>query len=248
MSKKVIAINSSKRKKNTYGILRKLQEELKKEQVEVEVIDLFDYDIKECYGCEQCLRKGKCHINDDMDLLMDKLKNSDGIIIGTPVYMGGLSGKLKVFIDRTCKWFHRPELVGVPGLIVATTAASGLKDTFKSLDKLLIQWGAFPTGSIGRTASNSKNPIRYEEYKNFLNHLSMKKEDYKPTLNQLMMFQIQKVLATKILDLDKEYWQEKNWTNNNYFFTCKISQVKKGVTKSFYKVLNKRVRKVENEE
>lgn len=245
MIKKVIAINSSKRRKNTYGILRKLQEELGKEMVEVEIINLFDYDIKECYGCEQCLRVGKCHINDDMDLLMDKLKSGDGIIIGTPVYMGGSSGKLKVFIDRTCKWFHRPELVGVPGLIVATTAASGLKDTFKSLDKLLIQWAAFPTGTIGRTASTLKNPIKYDEYKNFLNHLFMKKEDYKPTLNQLIMFQVQKVLATKILELDKEYWEEKNWIKNNYFFTCKISQVKKGASKSFYRMLNKKVKKVE---
>lgn len=246
MNKRVIAINSSKRKKNTYGILRVLQEELKKEKVEVEIINLFDYDIKECYGCEQCLRIGKCHLKDHMDLLMDKLKNSDGIIIGTPVYMGGISGKLKVFIDRTCKWFHRPELVGLPGLIVATTAASGLKDTFKSLDKLLIQWAAFPTGTIGRTANTFKNQIKPEEYKRFLNHLFMKKEDYKPTLNQLIMFKVQKVLATKILEPDKEYWEDKNWVNNNYFFNCKISQVKKGVSKAFYKVLNNKVKKVED--
>ena len=244
MMKKVTAINSSKRKKNTYGILEKLQEQLKKEKIEVEIINLFDYEIKECYGCEQCLRVGKCHINDDMDLLMDKLRTSDGIIISTPVYMGGISGKLKVFIDRTCRWFHRPELVGVPGLIVATTAASGLKDTFKSLEKLLIQWAAFPTGTIGRTANTLKKPVEQKEYINFINHLFMKKEDYKPTLNQLIMFQVQKVLATKILDLDKEYWEEKDWINNNYFFKCNISQVKRGASKSFYKILNKKVKKV----
>lgn len=30
--------------------------------------------------------------------------------------------------------------------------------------------------------------------------------EYKPTLNQLIMFQVQKVLAVKILEKDKEYW------------------------------------------
>ncbi|MPN04826.1 Iron-sulfur flavoprotein [bioreactor metagenome] len=244
MVKRVIAINSSRRKKNTYGILEQLQEELKKEKVEVEIINLFDYDIKECYGCEQCLRVGKCHIKDDMDLLMDKLKECDGIIISTPVYMSSLSGKLKVFIDRTCRWFHRPELVGIPALVVSTTAASGLKGTFKILDKLLIQWAAFPTGAIGRTANTIKNPVDQKEYKNFVNHLFMKKEDYKLTLNQLIMFQVQKVLATKILELDKEYWEEKHWVDNNYFYNCNISQVKKGISKSFYKMLNKKVKKV----
>ncbi|WP_157785708.1 hypothetical protein [Clostridium tunisiense] len=158
--------------------------------------------------------------------------------------MGGISGKLKVFVDRTCRLFHRPELVGIPALTVSTTAVSGLKDTLKGLDKLLIQWAAFPTGNIGRTASTIENPIEQKEYKNFVNHLFMKKEDYKPTLNQLIMFQVQKVLATKILELDRAYWEEKNWIGNNYFFNCSISQGKRGLSKSFYKILNKKVKKV----
>jgi multimeric flavodoxin WrbA len=41
-------------------------------------------------------------------------------ILSSPIYMGGVSGKLKVFIDRTRKWFHRPELIGKPVLFAAT--------------------------------------------------------------------------------------------------------------------------------
>jgi multimeric flavodoxin WrbA len=53
MNKKVIAINSSRRKKNTYGILQKLKEDFSKRNIDVEIINLFDHEIKECLGCEQ---------------------------------------------------------------------------------------------------------------------------------------------------------------------------------------------------
>lgn len=64
MHKKVLAINSSLRKMNTYGILEKLKNELRQKQINVDIINLFDYDIKECIGCEQYLRGKTCaHID-----------------------------------------------------------------------------------------------------------------------------------------------------------------------------------------
>jgi multimeric flavodoxin WrbA len=111
--KKVIAINSSRRKKNTYNILQQIKARLT-EDIQVDIINLSDYQIKECVGCENCIRKGTCHINDDAEALMRKLTEYDGIIIGTPIYMNNISGTLKVFVDRTCRWLHRPELVAKP--------------------------------------------------------------------------------------------------------------------------------------
>jgi len=103
VGKKVLAINSSKRKKNTFNLLKQLKEQLHIKNIEVNIINLFDFDIKECLGCEKCLRKGNCHIEDDGTRLMEMMKNYDGIILSTPVYMGNISGKLKNFVDRTCK-------------------------------------------------------------------------------------------------------------------------------------------------
>jgi multimeric flavodoxin WrbA len=190
MNKKVIAINSSRRKQNAYGILQKLKVDLGQRNIEVDIVNLFDYEIKDCLGCEQCLRGRCCAQKDDAKLLMDKLKECDGIILSTPIYMGGVSGKLKVFIDRNCKWFHRPELVGKPVLFVATTAASGLKETVKFLEKTAVQWGAFPTGSIGRTINNLNNTIKPNDCDNFINHLFMEKHKYNPRVNQLIFFQV----------------------------------------------------------
>lgn len=229
---------------NTYGVLEKLRTELKQKDVEVEIINLFDYEIKECLGCERCLRGKECPHKDDVNLLMEKLKEYDGIILSSPIYMGGVSGKLKVFIDRTCRWFHRPELALKPVLLVATTAASGVKDTIKYLEKTAVQWGAFPCGSISRTVSSLKNPIEDKEYSKFIKHLFMEKKEYVPKLNQLIFFQVQKVLAEKILQVDKEYWEAKGWNKRVFYLDCSISILNKTIAKRFYIMLSKKVVKV----
>ncbi|WP_160721886.1 flavodoxin family protein [Isachenkonia alkalipeptolytica] len=240
--KKVLAINSSKRKKNTYGLLQQLKEQLKEKNTEVEILNLFDYDIKECTGCEICLRKGSCILQDQAEELMDKLRGYDGLILSTPVYMGNISGKLKVFVDRTCRWFHRPELIGVPTLFVTTTAASGIKDTFRSLETIGFQWGAFPTDSIARKSKDLNRPVDEKEYKSFLKHLHMPREKYRPSTRQMIHFQVQKVLAEKILAIDKDYWEGQEWLDKNYFYDTKASFISRVTALLVYKILYKRIK------
>lgn len=244
-NKKVVAINSSRRKKNTYGIIESIGQGLQKEDIEVEIIHLFDYQVEDCRGCERCLREGNCIIDDDMENLMDKLINADGLIISSPVYMGTVSGRLKTFLDRTCVWFHRPQLVGKPALTVATTAGSGLKSTLKYLEKVSIEWGMQPTEKIGRSAVTMQKPIQEKEYQDFINHLYMDQEEYRPTLKQLISYQVQKVLALKLLKIDRDYWQEKGWASSLFYFDGSISIFKKIFAGAFYKMLDARIEPVE---
>ena len=99
---KVIAINSSNRKMNTYDLIVQTKEILKNNNIDVEIVNLFEYEIKACIGCEHCLVKGGCVLKDDTFDIMQKIKSSDGIILTSPVYMENISGKLKTFVDRTC--------------------------------------------------------------------------------------------------------------------------------------------------
>jgi multimeric flavodoxin WrbA len=230
---KIIAINSSKRKMNTYGVIEQVKEILNDNNINVEIINLFDYDIKSCVGCEKCLVKGNCIFKDDVSDIMDKIKSSDGVILTSPVYMENVSGILKTFLDRTCKWFHRPELCGKPILVIATTKGSGLKSTLKYLERVVIQWGGFNAGSIGRSIRNIDNILEFNEVEKFIEHIKMDKKLYKPSLNALIHFQVQKVLAKKVGYLDREYWEEKAWNNKVYYFKSKINPIKKLVAKSF---------------
>ena len=96
---KIIAINSSKRKINTSGVIKQSKEILNNNNnIEVEIINLFDYDIKTCIGCENCLIKGDCIFKDDLADIMDAIKESDGVILTSPVYMENVSGMLKIFL------------------------------------------------------------------------------------------------------------------------------------------------------
>lgn len=237
--KKVIAINSSKRKKNTYNILVQIKEILQQNNIEVEIINLYDYDIDTCVGCEVCVLKDKCVLKDDIYAIFDKMKESDGIILSSPVYLQGVSGKMKIFIDRTCSWFHRPPLEGKPMLCVATTKGSGLKSTLKYLESVVTQWGGFDAGSIGRNIRNIEENVTDKELQKFITLLSSEKSEYKPNMNSLINFQVQKVLSKHMIEVDREYWHNRGWHDKIYYFDCKINPIKKVFCNVFYKMMSK---------
>lgn len=67
--------------------------------VEVEMISLADYRIYPCDGCGHCKTQA-CHLDDGMQELLPKIAAADALIIGSPVYYGGISGGLKCLLDR----------------------------------------------------------------------------------------------------------------------------------------------------
>lgn len=236
---KVLAINSSKRKKHTYGKILEIKDILDKENIEMEIINLFDYDIQSCTGCEYCVLHGGCVLNDDASLLMQKMIDSDGLILSSPVYLENVTGKLKTLIDRTCVWFHRPELYGKPMLLLATTKGSGLKTTLKYLRRVVIQWAGFYVGKIERNVRTIGVKISQKECQKLIDHLKMDKKYYRPSLSGLINFQVQKVLSQKIIDLDRDYWKKKGWLVKSYYFDCRINPFKKIISTSFGAFLNK---------
>ncbi|MCT4688938.1 flavodoxin family protein [Vallitalea sp.] len=242
MNKKVLAINSSKRKRNTYGLLIDIKDQLKKINIEVEIINLHDYNIEICTGCESCILKDKCFLDDDMDMLMNKLQQYDGIILSTPIYLNNISGKLKIFIDRTCRWVHRPAITGIPIMNVVTTSFSGIYNTLKYMDNVAIQWGAFPTDNISRKVTTIEDKVQPKEYKNFVKHIMMDKKLYKPSIQQLIYFSVSKVLAQKVIKRDSKYWEEKDWLSKKYFYDAKINIFKKIIANKFYRMIYKKVK------
>lgn len=100
---KIIAINGSPRKeKNTAQMLSLALQEADRLGAQTELIEISDYKIEYCQGCNKCLRQDVCSIsNDHASILLDKMRNADGILIGSPVYFGNVTGQLKTLIDRT---------------------------------------------------------------------------------------------------------------------------------------------------
>jgi multimeric flavodoxin WrbA len=68
---------------------------------DIDIINLGSKDIEPCVACDICKATGECAIYDDMREIMDKLLESDGMIIGSPVYFGSVTSQLKMLIDRS---------------------------------------------------------------------------------------------------------------------------------------------------
>ncbi len=244
---KVVMINGSPRKKRTQLLLLGLKDLLEKEDFQVEILNLSDYEIKTCRGCEVCITKGSCVIKDDMEVLKEKMINSDGLVLATPVYMRHVSGSLKNFIDRTCSWFHRPELTGKVLLPVATTAGSALKQTLAFLGEVAYQWGMVSVQGIGRNVSNLHVNLKKKEYMAFVEIIRRESLYHKPSLEALMSYQVQRVLAEKLLTIDGDFWREKGWDKQIYYYSCRIGLIKRLIASLLYAILMKRIRSVEND-
>ena len=146
--KKVIAISSSGRKKNTYKLIESTRQLLKDAEIELEIVHLADLNIRDCRGCDACILTDKCPVKDEDTDVLNRMQEADGLILTSPVYMAGVSGQLKRFIDRTCRWYHRPALVGKPILLMTTTAGGYAKDVLTYLNKVSTFWGCRSCGEI----------------------------------------------------------------------------------------------------
>lgn len=236
--KKILLINSSNRKKNTYNLLLSIENILKDKGYETEIITLSDYKINFCKGCEVCILKSNCFINDDCNKIMKKIIESDGLVIGTPVYLNNMSGILKTFIDRTCSWFHRSHVAQKPTLILANTQGSGIKNTLNSIQEVMIQWGVCLGGTISRNGRSFNKPIEEKELSQFIKLLNCNGQKYSPSFKEIYTYNVQRTLATNIFPLDKEYWENQGWINNSYFPQAKLNFIQKLYGNGIYKILS----------
>jgi multimeric flavodoxin WrbA len=243
MSRNIILINGSPRKKTAYNYLLNLAKLLNTKGFNTEIINLRESNIIPCAGCEVCIIKGNCIHKDGVSELLDKMKKSDGIVIASPVYLRSISGLLKNFIDRTCEYYHRTELQGKPILSIAVTSASGLKETLTYMEDVANQWGAIPCGRISRSLRNNKE-ITEKDIEKFMYYINNGAKSFRPSVKQVMEFQVQKILAKKIIPLDKIYWEEKDWMDSYYFFPCKIPFYKKILANAFFNILNNKIRPI----
>lgn len=100
---KVVAFNGSPRKNgNTQGAIELVTKGMIEKGVDVEIIQVGNKVIRGCLACNQCLKSQneRCIIDDEVNEWIQKMKEADGIIIGSPVHYSGIAGTMKSFLDR----------------------------------------------------------------------------------------------------------------------------------------------------
>ena len=91
---------SPHRQGNTAHALRQALDLIRREGIETDFISLADKQITPCDGCFAC-RKGSCVYPDDMAGIYTAMRRCDGLILASPVYLGLITGQMKVMMDRT---------------------------------------------------------------------------------------------------------------------------------------------------
>jgi multimeric flavodoxin WrbA len=101
---KVVAFNGSARKDgNTAILINHVLGELTREGIETELFQLGGKKIRGCLACYKCveMKNGRCAVDDDiLNEAVEKIKASDGIILGSPVYFADLTPGIKALIER----------------------------------------------------------------------------------------------------------------------------------------------------
>ncbi|MDR3599977.1 MAG: flavodoxin family protein [Desulfosporosinus sp.] len=102
----VLAINGSPRKNgNTAIVLNKALEGAASKGAKTELVHLYDLNFKGCISCFACKlidgkSYGKCAVKDDLTSILEKVDKADAIILGSPIYIGNVTGEMRSFIER----------------------------------------------------------------------------------------------------------------------------------------------------
>ncbi len=101
---KVVAFNGSSRKEgNTASLIKHVLEELEKEGIETEMVQVGGKSIHGCTACTKCFesKDRKCVIDKDIvNDCIEKMFEADGIILASPTYFADLTPEIKALIDR----------------------------------------------------------------------------------------------------------------------------------------------------
>lgn len=132
---KVILVNGSGHKEGcTYTALKEVANTLEKNGVETEIFQVGNKEITGCIGCGACLKTGKCFRNDLVNEFIDKAKEADGFVFGSPVHYAAASGMLTGLLDRA--FYGRGALfAGKPGAAVVSCRRGGASAAFDQINK-----------------------------------------------------------------------------------------------------------------
>ena len=105
--KKIFIIDGGPRKAmNTAKMLRRFADGALSvsDQIEVNTVRLYDINYKGCMSCMACKIKDKmsnvCKFKDDLTPILEEIAQADGLVMGSPIYFGDVTGQMRTFLER----------------------------------------------------------------------------------------------------------------------------------------------------
>ena len=132
---KVLIINGSPHVDGcTATALKEVEKELNNEGIETQTLNIGNKDIRGCIGCFKCSEIKKCVFDDEVNEAAKLFEESDGILIGTPVYYSGANGTLLSFLDRLFHSSYVGKTMKV-GACVVSSRRAGSTNAYDEIHK-----------------------------------------------------------------------------------------------------------------
>ena len=131
---KVILVNGSPKKNGcTYTALTEVAGALEKNGIETEIFHVGNKPLAGCMGCGACLKTGKCFMDDTVNEFVEKAKEADGFVFGSPVHYASASGAITSFLDRL--FYAGYPMAHKPGAAVVSCRRGGATAALDQLNK-----------------------------------------------------------------------------------------------------------------
>ena len=175
MTKKIIAVNAGPRMGwNTETLITEASKGAIEAGAQVERFDLFRLErytgCTSCFGCKKNRFKGHCICRDGLTPVLDAIRESDGLIIGSPNYLGELTASFRALYERLIfqNLTYNMETPScnereIPVLLIMTsnaqdTAYMNLLNNYKgTLDRFIGPTKVFVSGNTLQLKDYSKN-------------------------------------------------------------------------------------------
>ena len=132
---KILVVNGSPHANGcTYTALCEVAAALEAEGMETEMIQIGTKPVSGCLGCGACIKTGKCVIDDVVNEFIEKAKEADGFVFGSPVHYAGASGAITSFMDRA---FYGKAAIYAdkPAAAIVSCRRGGATAAFEQLNK-----------------------------------------------------------------------------------------------------------------
>ena len=132
---KVLMLNGSPRKdSNTEIALKEMEKIFAANEIQTEIIQVGNKDIRGCIACLSCKKTGKCVFDDLVNETAKKFEEADGLVVASPVYYASANATLVAFLQRLFYSTSFSKRMKV-GASVAVARRGGLTATYDELNK-----------------------------------------------------------------------------------------------------------------
>lgn len=174
---KVLLVNGSPHKNGcTNAALEEIAKTLKEEGIEAEIYHVGVKPIVGCMGCYACHEIGKCVINDSVNEFVEKAKDYDGFVFGSPVHYAAACGSITSFMDRVFfvasghkeVFIHKPAAAVVSARRAGATAALDQLNKYFLMNQMPVIAGRYWNMVHGAVAEEVKQDIEGMQNMRFL--------------------------------------------------------------------------------